>query len=469
MAVSEVRETEVTAGQPSRMSRSAWSWAIYEGGRDPYLILISVYIFVPYFTSVMVGDPVRGQSMVADYAKVAGLLVAVTAPILGSLVDRLGGRKPLLVFVTALMTPLIASLWWARPDGSGLSITATVLIVTAINILFIYSSVVHNALLVQAAGHHAGRASGMALALANVVGVLSLAAVLWAFVLPGKTDWSWIPAAPLFGLDEAVREPDRVVAWVAAGLLAVGTVPLLLFTRDVKTTGRSVWASFVPAVRDLAGMIPALARDRNITVYLVAHVFVADAIGAVAMFLGIYAAGVMHWGVMQMLMFAIWQSIWAGTGGFVGGQVDERVGSKHTLLASLAGSLICTAGIIGMSTNQILYFWSYHPTGLPLWGWLPISLPEFVFLLFSSGCVFWVAMAAAASRTLLVDITPKEHTGVYFGLYALSATATAWLGPMLVAMFTRAYHSQQAGFIPVAVLFVIGFVGVLLVKTRRAA
>ncbi|MET0337599.1 MAG: MFS transporter, partial [Caulobacter sp.] len=40
------------------LSRGALSWALFQGARDPYVILITIYIFSPYFANVMVGDPV---------------------------------------------------------------------------------------------------------------------------------------------------------------------------------------------------------------------------------------------------------------------------------------------------------------------------------------------------------------------------------------------------------------------------
>ena len=74
------------------LSLGALSWALHQGARDPYVILITIYIFMPYFSTVVVGDPVRGQAMVASYGFWSGLIVALTAPLLGASIDRLGPR-----------------------------------------------------------------------------------------------------------------------------------------------------------------------------------------------------------------------------------------------------------------------------------------------------------------------------------------------------------------------------------------
>src|SRR3546814_5873520 len=93
-----------------------------------------------------------------------------TAPFLGASIDKLGPRKLWLGLIVAAMIPMIASLWWARPDATGLTIAATMFIAMVVNVLFAWSEVLHNSLLVRAAGLGAAhRASGLALSLGNFV------------------------------------------------------------------------------------------------------------------------------------------------------------------------------------------------------------------------------------------------------------------------------------------------------------
>ncbi|MHB8528091.1 MAG: MFS transporter [Caulobacteraceae bacterium] len=460
-----------TAHASDGLSLSGWSWAAFEGGRDPYIMLIMAYVFMPYFVTFVIGDPVRGQAMVANYAEAAGLIVALTSPLLGATVDRLGARKPLLLVITALTVPLLCSLWWAKPASGGFTPGAVLLIAAALNILYAYSGVVHNALLISAAGRHAGRASGFAYTLANGVGLLSLAFVLWAFVLPSTFHAAFIPTKPLIGLDPARHEPDRAVSWLSATLLIVGTFPLVLFTRDVAAAAVPVKESILGAVSDLGSMLRFLRGDRNLSVYLLAHIFIADAIGAIAMFMGIYAAGVMKWTVLKLLGFAICQSAFAAVGGWIGGFIDEALGSKAALQVGLFGCMACMAALLGISPDRMLYFWTYRPSAAVQWwlGPISITLPELLFAVAFGGVVFWATVAAGSGRSLLLLVTPPERNGFSFGLYALAATATAWLGPLLVASFTAAFHSQRMGFVPIAGFFALGLAGVSLVRTKRPA
>ena len=56
----------------------------------------------------------------------------------------------------------------------------------------------------------------------------------------------------------------------------------------------------------------------------------------------------------------------------------------------------------------------------------------------------------------------------FFGLYALSGTATAFLGHALVATFTGVFHSQRAGFASLIILLLAGLALMFKVRQERA-
>src|ERR1700733_15211085 len=148
-----LREYQAPAARPrrQRLSASALSWAGYQGGRDPYITLVSIYVFMPYVATVMVGDAVKGQAVIATYGIIGGLIAALTAPLLGAAADRLGRRLPILLGFSLIFAPLVFGLWGARPGGSGLSGDAALLVVLFIPLLFTYSEVLHNSLMPYAA------------------------------------------------------------------------------------------------------------------------------------------------------------------------------------------------------------------------------------------------------------------------------------------------------------------------------
>jgi UMF1 family MFS transporter len=391
----------------------------------------------------------------------------LTAPLLGASIDRLGPRKPMLAVIVTAMVPLIAALWWARPDLSGLTIVATMTLALAANVLFAWSEVLHNSMLVRAAGlRGAHAASGLGLSLGNAASVLALAFTAWAFALPGKVDWSWVPAEPLFGLDPAAHEPERVVALMAAALLALGAIPLFLFTPDAPRTGIPVLRALRGGAADLAGMVRTVRQHRDAAIYLLSRMFFLDGMNAVLFFFGVLAAGVMKWGPLDLLITGIILSIVAVAGGQVGRWLDHRIGPRNALRIEIAATILGLTALLGMAPDRILFFWAYDPAAhAPLWsGPVYRTLPDLVFLLIGFiNAVFMTAQYASA-RTALTRLTPPEQTGAFFGVYALSGVATAWLAPALVSFATRITESQKGGFASIILLLAIGLAGLFLVR-----
>jgi UMF1 family MFS transporter len=452
------------------MPRGAWAWSLFQGGRDPYVILITIYIFAPYFSTAVVGDAVKGQAMIATVSTLNSIFIALTAPFLGAAIDRYGARKPLMFGIVALMVPLIWSLWFAKPGGAGLPVMAGLWIIGLIGILFAYCEVVHNAMLMDAAGpRHAPQASGLALSAGNFVSVITLVFCLVAFALPADpftAAWSWVPDRPLFGLDPLAAEPSRIVAPIAAVLLAVLAIPLFLFTPDAPRAGISFGTALRQGVSHLMSTIVSLKSEKDATVYLTARMLFNDGMTALLIFGGIYAAGVMQWGVLELLVYGILLSIFGVIGGFAGAWLDHVMGPRNAVRLAIAGALVCIIFQLGMAHDRILFFWSYDVAAhAPLWnGPVFTQLPDLIYLGIGFGVAIFVVAHYASSRTLLTRLVPAEKLPSFFGLYALSGTVTVWIGSLLVSIFTALTGTQQGGFIPIAGLLALGLIGMFFVK-----
>jgi UMF1 family MFS transporter len=434
------------------------AWALAQAARDPFVILITIYIFAPYFVTRVVGDPVAGQTLVAGANKWGGWIVMLTAPLIGATIDRLGPRKPWLAIVIALMVMMTAALWFTPPAGTGggLSPLMVVAILAGMTVAFAYHEMLHNALLVPAAGlAGAARASGLGLAGGNGLSVLMLVGVLVAFALPGAVPWQWLPPAPLLGLDPALGEPDRVTALIVAGVMAVGSVPLFLKVPDMARTSLSVAAAARAGAADLAALVKGARGHRNVLVYLLARMIFTDGLTAILVFGGLFAAGAMRWATLEMLAYGIVLSVAAVAGGLLAGRLDDAIGPKNSLKIELAVLIVVEALVLGMGRNRLFYQpWQ----GQPLWdGPMFTTLPELVFL--GLGCIIAITVTAAyaSSRTMLTRVAPPDQLGIFFGLYVLSGSATMWLGPLLVEAATRIGGSQAIGLMPVIGMLGLGW------------
>ena len=110
------------AGTPAASPLGYFSWTFGQGARDPYYIMVIIYIFYPYFSNTVVGDPVRGQALIGYLTAAAGFILAMTAPFLGAIADKDGRRKPWVFGTVVIMVLGAWLLWFVKPQGAGLSI-----------------------------------------------------------------------------------------------------------------------------------------------------------------------------------------------------------------------------------------------------------------------------------------------------------------------------------------------------------
>lgn len=409
------------------------------------------------------GDPVAGQTLVAGANKWGGWIVMGTAPLLGATIDRMGPRKPWLAAIVCLMVALTAALWFTPAGGGGLTPTMVATILAMMTIAFAYHEMLHNALLVPAAGlSGAARASGLGLAGGNALSVLMLVGVLVAFALPGKVAWSWLPAAPIFGLDPALGEPDRITTLIVAATMAVFSIPLFLKVPDMARSALSFAGAFRAGANDLAGLVRNAGGHRNVLLFLLSRMIFTDGMSAILVFGGLFAAGTMQWATLEMLAYGIVLSVAAVGGGLLSGPLDNAVGPKTSLKIELTLLMIFEGLALGMGRHRMFYQpWE----GTPLWdGPMFTTLPELVFL--GLGCVIAITITAAyaSSRTMLTRVAPPEQLGVFFGLYVLSGAATMWLGPMLIEAATRIGGSQAIGLTPILAMLGVGLVMLFAVR-----
>lgn len=440
------------------------SWAIYEWGRTPYVLLVTIYLFAPYFTSQVVGDPVRGQALWGDIASYGGFIIAVLAPFLGAIADVGGRRKPWVALYTIIMAIAMLLLWNAKPHADALQIVFIGALVACANVSFEFSAVFHNSMLPTIAAHkRVGGLSGLGLALGNAAGILLMLFMLIAFALPGHVNWSFVPSVPLFGISQALHEPERLAGPMAGLWLLVFSMPFFLFTPDRPSMKVPLFAAMTGGVKSVLRTVRSLKHYKNVGHYLGARALFNDGMTGVLTFGGIYAAGTFHWGPLEMTIYGIELSIFAVIGGFLGGWLDDHLGSKRALIVSIGGTALAFALGLTMGPDRIFWFIHYDPHSAPVWG-LPFfrTWPELIYI----GTVNLVAICITAgyanSRTMLARIAPPERMTEFFGIYSLSGTSTTFMAPLAVAWLTWATQSQRGGMMGIFFFLLAGLIWMML-------
>lgn len=456
------------AGTPAASPLGYYSWTFGQFARDPYYIMVVIYLFFPYFSNVVVGDPVRGQSLIGYLNATAGVILAITAPFLGAIADKNGRRKPWVGITVAFMSLGACLLWFVEPAGEGLGVTLTLALLLAISVAFAISEVFHNAMLPSVAPvDRLGRVSGVAFALGNVGGLGLMLFVLFAFAMPGTNNWSFLPEAPLFGIDRSTHEHDRLVGPLAGVWMFLLTLPVLLFTPDGRSSGTPMAEAACQGVRDVVKTLRQLPHYSNIALYLFSRMLFIDGMVGVMTFGGIYASGTFGWESTTLLIFGLCSSASAMFGAWAGGVLDDALGSLGALRVAIVASSLILLVLVSIEPDTV--FFVVPVSTEPVWDF-PYFRTAAEIIYFCTNQIFamFFVTGLSASRTLMARISPPEMATQFFGLFALSGTVTAFLAPLMVATTTSFFESQRAGFASLASLMVLGALVLMRVREERA-
>lgn len=446
------------------------AWAMYEGARDPYVLLVTIYLFAPYFSTGIVADAVKGQQTWGWYTTIGAFATAFAAPFLGAVADVGGRRKPWIALYTILLCLSAASLWLGVPHASPGRIMLVGLLVALANFSFEFSVVFHNAMLPTIAPHRGvGPLSGLALSLGNASGVILMSLLILLVLAPGRVDWSFIPTHPIFGISQAAHDPERLAGPIAALWVLIFGLPLFLFTPDKPSKGLRLGQAMVGGARSLMRTILSLRHYRNVATYLVARTIFNDGMTAVLTFGGIYAAGTFHWDALVMMVYGVELSVFAVAGGYFGGWLDNAFGSKRALFVSIGGTTIFFVMSLMMTPDRILWFIHYDTHQAHIWS-LPFfnTWPEVFYLLIVNGVAVCITAGYANIRTMMARLSPPEKMTEFFGLMSFSGTSTAFIANAAVTGMTRLTHTQRGGMAIIVVFLVVGLAGMFFVKEERA-
>ena len=465
-------------GTGGALDRAGFAWATFEWARNPYYILIVIYVFAPYFARDIIGADLiasgalnglspetaretanaQGQATIATVTKWAGIIAALTAPFLGAALDRGGRLKPVIALPIATITVCSALLWFALPGGAGFTNPTIMALLVIAYVSYTYSEVTHNAMLPAAgAPTQLSMISGLGLGLGNLAATLIFLALVLLFVLPDMIGWPF--AQPQFGFDIAQFEHVRIVGPICAAWLAVWSIPFFLHAPDPGQPGASWRAAFIAGFHGVVRTVRDASHYRELVKFLVARMFYADAMAALLALGAVYVALFLEWGYLEMLCYAIFGSACGFGGGVFGGWLDRKVGVKMSLILEIivmVAALLCQLSI----TKQSILFGLFD--NYAVWDGLVFkTLSDLAYLALISVVAISATASISSSRAMLVTLAPSGRAGEFFGLYAIAGTITVWMGPLLVEQFTLWFNDQRIGMASISLLFVVGL-GILM-------
>ncbi|MDD4092975.1 MAG: MFS transporter, partial [Smithellaceae bacterium] len=303
--------------------KELFGWAMFDFANSSYTTVIITVVFCVIFPRLIVGDGPEfrwGNFLWSASISISYLIVLLTAPLLGAIMDYTGSKKKFLLGSCWLCALATASLYFVGPGN----ILAGMLLIILSNIGFSYSEAFISSFLPGLGpSRDLGKISGYAWGLGYMGGLVSTAIVIFGlgagvYTLANFSNLRWVgPATGLFFL--------------------IAAIPTFLWVRE-RTIARALPPNesfFSVGVKRLKKTFLDIRDYKDLMVLLASFFFAYAGLSIVIAFAFIYGDQVIRWtGKTQILMFVITQFTAAG-GALLFGILQDTWGAKRTFILTL--------------------------------------------------------------------------------------------------------------------------------------
>ena len=438
-------------GETPAPRKQVYSWALWDWATQPFNTVILTFVFTalylvgpsflaPEVAALDADDPARVAAE-ADLASglglgstIAAFGILLLAPVLGQRADAAGRQKLWLGIGTGALILCMFGLWFVEPVPA--LFWVGVALVSAGSVFGEIAAVNSNAMLIGIANpKNVGRISGLGWGFGYLGGILALVIV----VVLDTFDWFGMPT------DDGLAY--RLIAVGCAVWAIVFSIPIFLNVPE-PSLGRperkvGFFRSYALLVKDVAG----LYRDpetRPTFWYLLASAVFRDGLGGVFAFGAIIGTAVFRFGTQEIIVFGIAANLIAGVSTIAAGRLDDRLGPKRIILASIGSMVVAGLAVFALRDLGALVFWV---GGLIL-------------------CAF-VGPAQAAARSFLARVTPAGREGEIFGLYATTGRAASWMASGAWTVLIALTAQTAFGILGIVIVLIAGFLLLLPVKAPR--
>lgn len=450
-----MRDTNIFTPSQKATRPAILGWLLFDWACQPFFTLVTTFVFAPYFASALASDPVSGQSLWGYATAAAGLVLAVLSPVLGSIADATGPKKPWIASCGLVLILASFVLWYAAP-GQSYAIPIALIGFAFGTVAVEVAAVFNNAMIPHLVPpERYGRLSGAGWATGYLGGLVSLVIVLGLLASDPVSMKTVFGLDPLFGLDPSSREGDRITGPFSALWFLIFVLPLFLLTPDVPRSGVSLKAAARQGLEQVRNTVADARRHTSVGRFLLANMVYQDALVALFAFGGIYGAGVFGWQAIELGLFGIMLTITGTIGALIGGRLDDRIGAKPVILGAIVLLALVCVGVLSLGRDHVFFAVPAAPPTPDdgLYG----SAPEKVFVLLGLVIGSVAGPLQASSRSLLARLVPAQEAGRYFGLLALSGKVTSFLAPLAVAVATAIFQTQAAGPAVLILFLLVGF------------
>ncbi len=398
-------EQRMPSATPRAPRKEIFGWAMFDFANQAYTLLIITVVFGDLFTRVIVGD--RGDNyrlgnLLWSIALASSyLMVVITGPILGAVMDFTAARKRFLFCSYVVTVITTATLYFVAP---GYILLGMLLLIVSNYAYALGESFIASFLPGLGPPEDQGRISGFGWALGYVGGLLAAGFTL---VFLGET---------------SAENFDRI-RWVgpfAAAFFLLAAIPTFLWLREqgvagVLPPGRGYMAVGIQRVRDT---VRDIARFRDLALMMVSIFFAMAGIYIIITFSFIYGAQVIGWdsGVRNIMFVIVQIAAVAGALGF--GWVQDRIGARVTYIMTLLlwivtiSCIYATPQVTALANRLFGVDWE----------------AQYVFLVVGSLAGASLGSSQSAGRALVGYLSPRDKAAEFFGFWGMAAKLAAVFG-----------------------------------------
>lgn len=399
------------------LRRPVLAWAMYDWANSAFATTVMAGFFPAFFRQYwsLGADPTTATFRLGLANGLAGLVIAMLAPILGILADRSARRRWFLLSWTLLGVLATGALYGVSRGQWGMAAGLFVLATMGFNGAIVF----YDALLLQVAqSEDYDRVSAYGYALGYLGGGLLFAVNVVMTLHP-----LW------FGLSDTAAAVRFSFLTVALWWL-VFSIPLALGVREPKVTAAA--PTRPSAWRELRRTLREMATHRPLWMFLLAYWLYIDGVNTVIKMAVDYggALGLPTSGLMAALLLTQFVAFPAA---LVYGSIGNRVGPRPAILAGL-----------------VIYI------GVTLWATRLDSMQAFFGMAVIIGLI--QGGVQSLSRSLFGQFVPPGKSAEYFGFYNMLGKFATVLGPVLIGVTAKVTLSSRSGIGSVAFLFLAGAV-----------
>ena len=427
------------------------SWAFWDWAGASFNAVATTFVFAVYLTSDgTFTDTFTANRYLSIGMTIAGIFIALLAPITGQRADRSGKGVRVLGWFSLLIFLSLAAMFFVAPD-SPLGPTGALWLGIGLlgvgNVFFEFASVNYNAMLNDlSTPKNRGAISGFGWGAGYVGGIVLLLFLYFSFINP---------EVGLFGVTSENGLNVRVAMLFAALWFGIFATPVLVNPPKKKKIERDLpRETLADSYRHLFHTVKSLWFEARDTLkFLIASAIFRDGLAGVFTFGGVIAGSVFGFSAGQVIIFAIVANIVAGIATWSFGPINDRWGSKRVIMVSLIIMVFAGLGV---------FF--FYDAG------------QWVFWVFGLGLTIFVGPVQSASRTFLANIIPKGREGEVFGLYATTGRAVSFLAPMMYALAVsfgdlvspEGTNATHWGIVGVILVILLGLALMIPVRSKEA-